>query len=169
MVAVKYTQSFGKCDGGPECEYDLELTPNEEKIYDKEIEKIKKNKAKEEEIDISEVELCDEDLDSINSHPKLQDALERARKEILDFEAEEYGNEDILRDRGQVEMDEDKLCELVTKRDPHAIKFFHLENATDEELEEWSPDELPLVCDFVKNFKPEDTVEISVWFATDPY
>jgi len=169
MVTVKYYMSYGKCDCGPVCELDVELTKEEQKIYDSELQNIKNQKAKELNIDPSEVELTDDDIDSLNNHPALHEALLRAEKEACDYEISEYGNEEIMEALGEVPMDSEELNELVHNKDPHAIKFFGLEKASEEEIEEWDADyldDLPNVCDFKENFEP-DEVPMYVHFTVE--
>jgi hypothetical protein len=59
--------------------------------------------------------------------------------------------------QGEAEMDPDELNDLVAARDPHALEFFGLTDADEEDLEEWDAndlDELPLIKDFVEGFEP---------------
>jgi hypothetical protein len=54
------------------------------------------------------------------------------------------------------EEDEDELNDLVHDRDPHALAFFGLTEATDEELEAWDADDLetlPTIAEFQEDFE----------------
>ena len=51
------------------------------------------------------------------------------------------GDEYAMECTGQVEMDPDELNDLVADRDPHALEFFGLTEADEEELEEWDAHE----------------------------
>lgn len=67
------------------------------------------------------------------------------------------GDEYAMECTGQMEMDPDELNGLVADRDPHALEFFGLTEADEEELEEWDAhdlDKLPLRCDFEEGFEP---------------
>ena len=137
-VALRYGVVFGKGDASDWIDYEFELTDEEEAIYDNAI--------------ANEIPL--EDV------PELQDALDRAYEEIEDMEISngiDYEDEYVLECRGEIEMDTLELNELVHNRDPHALEFFGLEDASDEEIEEWDADELdeiPLIKDFQEDFEP---------------
>lgn len=137
-VELKYGVTFGKGDSSDWCDWEIELTLEEEIAY--------KN-AVENEIPLEEVE-------------ELKGALQRAYEEI---ECEEInncldmGDEYVMECQGQADMDPDELNELVHNKDPHALEFFGLTNASDEEIEEWDAedlDELPIIQDFVEGFEP---------------
>lgn len=69
----------------------------------------------------------------------------------------ECGDEYAIECTGRVAMDPDELNDLVADRDPHALEFFGLTDADEDELEEWDAndlDELPLRCDFEEGFEP---------------
>ena len=138
VAEIRYGVTFGKGDSSDWLDWEIELTPEEEKAY---------KDAIENEIPFDEVE-------------ELQDALKRAYEEI---EAEEisngldYGEEYVMECQGEAEMDQDELNELVKSRDAHALEFFGLTDATDEELEKWDAydlKEVPLIKDFVEDFEP---------------
>lgn len=137
-VALRYGVVFGKGDASDWIDYEFELTDEEEAIYDNAI--------------ANEIPL--EDV------PELQDALDRAYEEIEDMEISngiDYEDEYVLECQGEIEMDTLELNELVHNRDPHALEFFGLEDASDEEIEEWDADELdeiPLIKDFQEDFEP---------------
>jgi hypothetical protein len=53
-------------------------------------------------------------------------------------------------------MSADELNDLVKSRDEHALKFFGLENASDEEIDKWDAEDLnerPYLCDFDEDFE----------------
>ena len=137
-VAIRYGVVFGKGDASDWIDYEIELTDEEEAIYDNAI--------------ANEIPL--EDV------AELQDALDRAYEEIEDMEISngiDYGDEYVLECQGEIEMDTLELNELVHNRDPHALEFFGLEDASDEEIEEWDADdldEIPLIKDFQEDFEP---------------
>ena len=137
-VARRYGVVFGKGDASDWIDYEIELTDEEEAIYDNAI--------------ANEIPL--EDV------AELQDALDRAYEEIEDMEISngiDYGDEYVLECQGEIEMDTLELNELVHNRDPHALEFFGLEDASDEEIEEWDADdldEIPLIKDFQEDFEP---------------
>ena len=137
-VKGRYGVTFGKCDSSDWIECEIELTDEESEIYDR---------AVLEKLDLNE-------LDS------LKDALCRAYEDI-EYEEICLGieNEDeyVMECQGEVEMDTDELNELVLSRDPYALSFFHLEDASNEELGKWDAEELeniPLVKDFDRDFEP---------------
>ena len=137
-IEIRYGVVFGKGDGSDWFDWEVELTPEEEIAY--------KNAIKNE-IPLEDVE-------------ELQDVLSRAYDEIEETEIENFidmEDEYVMQCQGELEMDCDELNELITNRDPHAIKFFGLEEATEDELDEWDAydlDELPLIKDFVEDFNP---------------
>lgn len=137
-VALRYGVTFGKCDSSDWIDWEIDLTDEEEAAYDNAI--------------ANEIPL--------NDVPELQDALRRAYEEIEDEEINmgiDNGDEYVLECQGEAEMDPDELNDLVADRDPHALAFFGLTDADDEELDEWDAndlDELPLIKDFVEGFEP---------------
>lgn len=137
-VELRYGVIFGKGDSSDWIDWEIELTPEEEIAYKNAIE----NK-----ILLEDVE-------------ELKPALRRAYDEI---EAEEisngldYGEEYVMECQGELEMDCDELNDLVDNRNPHALAFFGLTDATEDELENWDAydlDEVPLIKDFVEGFEP---------------
>lgn len=137
-VEVRYGVTFGKCDSSDWIDYEVELTDEEAAAYDEAIE--------------SETPLADV--------PALKDALNRAYEEIEEMEIQngiDLEDEYVLECQGLAQMDEDELNELVEARDPHALSFFGLTEATDEEVEEWDAydlDEVPTIADFKEDFEP---------------
>ncbi len=71
-ITVEYAASFGKCDGGAVCEYEVEVTDEQYALYKKTI----------------------EDDKNPNEVPELQEVLNKASDEIPAYEAEEYGEND---------------------------------------------------------------------------
>lgn len=143
-VEGRYYVSFGKGDSSESIPYDIFLTDEEEKIYDK---------AVEEGLDLNNIE-------------ELQPALQRAYEEIEKQEIEmaiENEDEFVMECQGIAPVDPDEINDLIADRDPHALKFFGLEEASDEELEEWDAydlEELPLIKDFDENFEPSSPYDI---------
>lgn len=138
IVAIRYGVTFGKCDSSDWIDWEVELTEEEAIAYNDAI----KNKL------------------PLNEVPELQAALQRAYEDI---ECEEIsmgidnGEEYVLECQGEAEMDPDELNDLVADRDPHALDFFGLTEADEDELDEWDAndlDELPLIKDFVEGFEP---------------
>lgn len=136
---IRYGVTFGKCDSSDWIDWEIDLTDEEEEAFKK-------------------AARMGEDPNTV---PELQDALQRAYDDI---ECEEISmgidNEDeyVLECQGLIEMDPDELNDLVANRDPKALAFFGLTDASDEELEEWDAndlDELPKLCDFDPDFEPE--------------
>ena len=137
-VELTYWVSFGSGDSSDNLEWEVELTPEEEIAY---------NNALKNEIPLNEV-------------VELQGALHRAYKEIQKVEicnSIEMEDEYAMECQGEIEMDCDELNDLIEHRDPHALAFFDLTDATEDELDEWDAydlDEIPLVKDFVEDFEP---------------
>ena len=137
-VALHYGVVWGKGDSSDWIDWSIELTDEEKKIYDHAIEN---------EIPLNEI-------------PELEDALNRAYKEIEEEEISMgIDNEDeyVMECQGVATVDPDEINDLIADRDPHALAFFGLEDADDDELDEWDAndlDELPLIKDFVKGFEP---------------
>lgn len=137
-VAGSYYVSFGKGDSSDAIDRDIELTDEEARIYDAAV----------------------ADEKDPNEIPELQAALERAYTEIAEEEIDnalEMDDEYVAECQGENEMDASELNSLVADRDPHALAFFGLENASEEELAQWDAydlAELPMVKDFDEDFEP---------------
>ena len=137
-VEIRYGVTFGKCDSSDWIDNEVELTDEEKIAYENAIEN---------EIPLSDV-------------PELEAALARAYEEIEEMEIQngiDLVDEYVLECQGLAPMDEDELNELVAARDPHALSFFGLTEATDEELDEWDAydlDEVPTIADFKEDFEP---------------
>lgn len=142
-VELLYYASFGSGDSSDYMDWEIELTDEEEALY---------NKAVSKGIPFDEI-------------PELAAVLDRAYEEILSEEIAEYiemEDEYVMETLGLCCVDADELNELVHKRDSHALQFFGLENATDEELSAWDAnalEKLPMVKDFVEDFEPGDPFE----------
>lgn len=138
VVELRYGVVWGKGDSSDWINWSIELTDEEEKIYDH---------AVENEIPLNEI-------------PELEDALRRAYEEIEDEEISmgiDNGDEYTMECQGMVEVDPDEINNLIADRDPHALAFFGLEDFDNDELDEWDAnelDELPLIKDFVEGFEP---------------
>lgn len=137
-VELRYGVIFGKGDSSDWCEWEIELTPEEEIAYKNAVEnKIPLNEVKE-----------------------LINALQRAYEEIECEEIEnalDYDEEYVMECQGLIEMDTDELNELVHSKDPHALEFFDLTDASDEEIEDWDAeylDEIPTIQEFDEDFEP---------------
>lgn len=137
-VDARYGVIFGKGDSSDWIDWKIELTDEEEKVYDHAI----ANKI------------------PLNEVPELEDALRRAYDEIEKAEISmgiNNGDEYIMECQGEAEVDPDEINELIADGDPHALAFFGLEDADDDELDGWDAndlDELPLIKDFIEGFEP---------------
>ena len=135
---LRYYVSFGDGDSSEDIEWEVDLTDEEEEIY---------NHAVANGI-------------SLNDIHELQKALQRAYEDIEEQEIEmgiENEDEYVLKCQGLAEVDPYEINNLIAKRDPHALAFFGLEDADDDEITEWdayAQDELPLIKDFFKDFEP---------------
>ena len=138
FVELRYGVIFGKGDSSDWMEWEVGLTEEEAKIYDEAI-------------------ANGEPLDEVEG---LQDALQRAYEEIEEEEIQmgiENEYEYVLECQGLAEVDPYEIDDLIADRDPHALAFFGLEDADDDELDEWDAndlDELPLIKDFNEGFEP---------------
>ena len=137
-VEIRYGVTFGKCDSSDWMDWEVELTDEEAEAYDRAL----------------------ANHEPLNDVPELQDALRRAYEDI---EEEEIANgldmeeEYVMECQGEAEMDPEEINELVANRDPHALSFFGLDDADEDEIDEWDAydlDELPLIKDFVEDFEP---------------
>lgn len=152
-IELEYAAVFGKGDGSDWYPWEVTLEGEEEAAY---------LHAKKYFLDLNE---CGE----------LQGVIDAAYKEIKEEETQNaIDNEDeyAMQCTGQIEMDPDKINELVEARDPHTLEFFSLTELSDDELEEWDAldlDELPLQCDFEEGFEPyspfDEGWELIVQFA----
>ena len=137
-VSIQYSVTFGKGDSSDWIDYEIDLTDEEAAAYDKAIAEGQ----------------CLDDV------PELQEAIQRAYEEIEEMEIEngiDLEDEYVMECQGLAAMDEDELNDLVRDRDPHALEFFGLTEATEEELESWDAydlDELPTIKEFQKDFEP---------------
>ena len=90
----------------------------------------------------------------LNSVEELADTLAEIRDEIETKIIDDFitaGNEYVCKCEGIVPVDPDEINKLVADRDKGALKFLKLENATEDELENWDAstlENLPLVRDF---------------------
>lgn len=136
-VEVRYGVTFGKCDSSDWIDYEVELTDEEAVAYDEAIE--------------SETPLADV--------PALKDALNRAYEEIEEMEIQngvDMEDEYVLECQGLAPMDKDELNDLVAERDVHALAFFGLEDADEEELDEWDAfdlEKVPTIAEFQEDFE----------------
>lgn len=137
-VPIRYGVTFGKCDSSDWIDYEVGLTDDEAAAYDKAVAAGA----------------------SLNNVPELQDALQRAYEEIEEMEIEngiDMEDEYVMECQGLAPMDQDELNDLVADRDPHALAFFGLTGATDDELDEWDAydlDEVPTIKEFQEGFEP---------------
>ena len=137
-VDVRYGIIFGRGDSSDLMDWELELTDEEAKMYDDAIAK----------------EL------RLNDIPELHGALRRAYKEIEEQQiwfGLTNNNSYVMECQGEVEMDTYNLNALVADRDPHAVDFFGLADATEDELAAWDAndlDEIPKKIDFIVDFEP---------------
>ena len=138
-IELRYWASFGKGDSSDSLEFVCELTEEQEAAYNLAV-KMRKP------------------LDSV---PELSAVLENAYREIEPIEIEnlcEAEDEYTLECLGRVPVEAEDLNDLVHDADPYTLEFLGLDDLDEDELEEWDADydldELPLVCDFDKDFKP---------------
>ena len=137
-VDLRYGVIFGKGDVSDWMDWTVDLTDEEKRIYDHAVE----NKI------------------PLNGLPALEDALRRAYEEIEDEEIEmgiDNEEEFVMECQGVAPMDPDEINDLIADRDPHAIAYFDLEDADEDELDEWDAndlEDLPLIKDFVEDFEP---------------
>ena len=137
-VEVRYGVTFGKGDSSDWIDGEVDLTDEEAAIYDAAI--------------ASETPL--EDV------KELKDALQRAYDDIEEMEIQngiDMEDEYVMECQGLAQMDPDELNELIASRDPHALQFFGLEDADEDELYEWDAndlDELPTSQEFNPDFEP---------------
>lgn len=137
-VDVRYGVTFGKGDSSDWIDYSISLTEEEAETYDQAIE----NKVP---------------LATVSG---LKNALQRAYEEIEEEEIQngiDSEDEYVMECQGEAEMDPEELNDLVADRNPHALAFFGLEDAADDELDEWDANdlaELPLIKDFIEGFEP---------------
>ena len=67
------------------------------------------------------------------------------------------GDKYTMECQGIAEVDPEKINDLIADRDPHALAFFGLEDADEDELDEWDANdlfELLLIKDFVEGGEP---------------
>lgn len=139
-VELQYYATFGPGDSSDYMDWEVDLTDEEEALY---------NKAAAKGIPFEEI-------------PELVAILDRAREEIEKVELENFidmGDESVLECLGLFCMDVDELNELVHIRDPHALEYFGLEDTTDEDIAAWDAgdlDKLPTVAEFKEDFEPGD-------------
>ena len=177
VVFVRYYKSYGQCGGSEHMDFEAELTPEEQEIYDTAIRKIKQEIYDSEDpedvegIGVDDIELDDLSLEELREIPELAKALKRTEIEIIEYELSEgFGeddeNEEYRNALGYNKMDVEKLEALVRQRDSYTLKYFGLENASDEDLEKWTCDDPPMERDFVVDFKPRTGV-FSVYYAVE--
>lgn len=141
-LSISYGVVFGKCDASDRIDYDtVELSDEEAKAV--------------------MLEALTGDWDEILEYPELKETYDNLYSEIEDMEIEnnlDMEDEYTMECQGTIPMDEDELNDLVHEKDPHALEFFGLQDADDEEIEEWDAsdlDEIPTVAEFTPGFEPE--------------
>ena len=145
IVKIHYGVTFGKGDSSDWIDYDLTLSDEEEAFYDDAV--------------ANDIPL--EDV------PELQDALKRAYDEIEEMEIQtglDIEDEYVMECQGVAPMEQDELNDLIAARDPHALAFFGLTDASEEELDEWDAydlvdDEIPTIAEFKEDFEPYSPYE----------
>ena len=156
-VELTYYATFGPGDGSERIEWWVELDGEEEEAY---------LKAKTLRL-------------PFDHFPVLNDVLKRAESEIAEEEMQnllENGDSYAEECTGQYKVDPETINELVAERDEYTLEYFGLTDLSDEELDEWSADdldELPDVCDFEEGFEPinpflEGGYGLTVFFSEDP-
>lgn len=162
-VKLQYGITFGKLDSSDWIDYWINLTGEAEKDY------------------LEAMKAEDPDERNFSGSSALVLALEDAADDIKD---EAFDN---LRDAGDEyalsfhngydKVDQDELDELVLKRDPHALEFFGLTDADEEELESWTAwdldwDNLPEYEVFYPGYASGNPLNegylLSVHYADDP-
>ena len=127
-VKLQYGISFGKLDSSDWVDYWINLAGDAEKDY------------------LAAMEIADPEKRNFSGSAALVQALENAADDIKDEALDnlrDAGDEYALSfHKGYDKVDTDELDELVHNRDPHALEFFGLTDADDEELEDWYADEL---------------------------
>ena len=94
----------------------------------------------------------------LNSVAELSDTLAELREEIETKIIDDFiaaGNEYVCKCEGIVPVDPAEINKLVADRDKGALKFLGLENATENELDNWEAstlETLPLVRNFYNGF-----------------
>ena len=94
----------------------------------------------------------------LNTVEELSDTLTELREEIETKIIDNFitaWNEYVCKCEGVVPVDPAEINKLVTHRDKGALKFLGLENATEDELDNWNAstlEALPLVRDFYGGF-----------------
>ncbi len=151
LVTAYYSVEFGKGDGSDTIEWEIELNEEEAAAYRKAL-------------------AIGEDP---TEAPELEDVLCRARDEIIENELEilrETQDEYTLECLGELEEDPGELNELVHGKDPHALAFFGLSEADENDIFSWDANELeklPLIRDFREDFVPTSPFDegwsLSVW------
>lgn len=137
-VEIRYGITLGKGDSSDWLEYEIDLTDDEMRIYDEAV----------------------ENGILLEKVPELRAALRRAYEEIEDMEIDagiEAEEEYTMECQGLAPMDADELNDLVADRDPHALSFFDLVDASDDVLDDWDAydlAELPTIAQFREDFEP---------------
>ena len=137
-VEIRYGVVFGKGDSSDWIDDEIDLNDEESAIY---------NNAVDNGIPLEDV-------------TELKTALQRAYEEIEETEIQlgiDSEDEFVLECLGLAPMSVDDLNELVAARDSHALTFFNLNDASDEELDVWDAyelDKIPTIAEFQKDFEP---------------
>lgn len=140
IIDIRYAMVFGRGDSTDWIYDEFELTDEEAEFYDHAIAN---------EIPPDEV-------------PELRNAGLRAYKEVEKAEIEKglFNDVDyVKKTQGENAMDPHDINAMVANRNPRALAFFGLEDASDEELAAWNAydldeEELPLVIDLDDSFEP---------------
>lgn len=139
FVPITYYTVFGAGDGSENINWEVLLTEEESRAYER---------AKKLLLPLKEVE-------------DLKDALIRAYDEIEKEEIDNaisYDEEFVTECMGTTEMDAEDLNDLVKEKDSRAIEFFGLEDLSDEELQNWDAnklEQLPTIAEFDTTFEAQ--------------
>lgn len=144
IVEIQYGVTWGKGDSSEWIDETFELTDEEAEIYDRAI----------------------ADGILLEDVPELQKALDRAYAEIEEMEIQngiDMEDEFVMECQGLAPMDQEELNDFIAERDPHALAFFGLEDASDEELEAWDAydlEDVPTIADFQEDFEPSSPYDV---------
>lgn len=94
---------------------------------------------------------------NLDEYNNLMESMYEFIQDALVKHAIQFGDEYALECYGLLPVDIAKINELISQRDKHALTFFGLEKATEDELRNWDAknlERLPLVKDFEESFTP---------------
>lgn len=143
-VTLNYYTSFGDGDYGDTLEWEVEIDGAAEKAY---------------------IQAKKEDR-PFTDFPELMKVLSEASKEIEEDELANFADDEYAMEcLGLDPVAPEEINEKVKERDEYTLNLLGLQSMSEEELNNWDANnldenQLPMVCDFDKDFEPTSPFDL---------